>query len=428
MNAILIGEEFGQLVGQVGVGVEEGLTRRGRAFRGRLEVVGEDRVEPIFAFDVGHGVQPSSCSRVRSFFRPAPQQSGDGRLGALQSGADVGHGDAAQVVHLDDDALVFRQLGQGAGQAQEVFLTADPLAGRRLVGGQPRLDAGRRGVHALFQRRLHVQLALVLASGVDQRVGQDAAQPAGLFGLGAAAELAAVLVGLDQRLLHHVRRVELAAQPRVELEPREQVEVVAVVLHRTIQAAGRRLHNGLMEEETGANREPTARVAGFPGGAGPQTPGRSLSRTVRSCQSAGGRRKRRAGGVPGSCTCLLLGGQERPPGAEESRKDRPGRPSRQGRVVLFGGAEAPRSLGSLRESDSPAFVDFQEPAGFTISFRKPPRPHRAVRHGEKAISPRPGAFSTRPVRQAKRSPAAHPHFATSPCPARGGQNPPGQAS
>ena len=211
----------------------------------------------------GHGAHAVLLQQGPQLLQAAAQQAGDGRLGASQGRGDVGHRAVAQVVHLDDDALVLRQLGQGAGQAEQLLLTADPLAGRRLIGGQPRLDAGRRGVHGLFQRRLHVQLALVLAGGVDQRVGQDAAQPAGLFGLGAAAELAAVLVGLDQRLLDHVRRIELAAQPRVELQPGQQVEVVAVVLHRTIQAAGLVLHNGLMEEETGAEREPTASGGNF---------------------------------------------------------------------------------------------------------------------------------------------------------------------
>jgi hypothetical protein len=75
-----------------------------------------------------------------------------------------------------------------------------------------------------------IQLAAELPRRVDERVGQDAAQPAGLLGRRVAAELLAVLVRLDQRLLHDVGRIDLAGQARVELEPRQQVQVVAVVL------------------------------------------------------------------------------------------------------------------------------------------------------------------------------------------------------
>src|SRR5262249_40457084 len=61
---------------------------------------------------------------------------------------------------------------------------------------------------------------------------------ASLLGGGLAAELPAVLMGLDQGLLDHVGRIDLAGQARVELQPGQQVQVIAVVL----DGPRRRLH------------------------------------------------------------------------------------------------------------------------------------------------------------------------------------------
>src|SRR5207253_700646 len=71
--------------------------------------------------------------------------------------------------------------------------------------------------------------AAMSATGRSRRGGIAAAQPGHLLALAAAAELLLGLVGLGQRLLHHVGRVELAPQTRVELEPGQQVQVVAVL-------------------------------------------------------------------------------------------------------------------------------------------------------------------------------------------------------
>jgi hypothetical protein len=48
-------------------------------------------------------------------------------------------------------------------------------------------------------------------------VRQRLPQPRQPLALAAAAELVTLIVRFEQRLLHHVGRVELAAQPRVEL-------------------------------------------------------------------------------------------------------------------------------------------------------------------------------------------------------------------
>jgi hypothetical protein len=69
----------------------------------------------------------------------------------------------------------------------------------------------------------------VLAEHVGQGVRQDLPQPAGSLDVGRTAALGLVLVGLQQRLLDHVTRVQLGPQPWAEMQPGQQAEVIAVV-------------------------------------------------------------------------------------------------------------------------------------------------------------------------------------------------------
>jgi len=54
--------------------------------------------------------------------------------------------------------------------------------------------------------------------------------PGDQFRHAAPVEGVEALVGPQQGLLHDVRRVELAPQPRVQLQPGQQVQVFAVAL------------------------------------------------------------------------------------------------------------------------------------------------------------------------------------------------------
>jgi hypothetical protein len=117
-----------------------------------------------------------------------------------------------------------------AQSPKQLLLPAGDLAGRGLLGRQPCLQPCRRLVQVAVEALLEGQPALVLAGSVDERVGQDAAQPGRLLTIPAAAELVPPLVRLDESLLHHVGRVELAAQPRIELEASQQVQVIPVGL------------------------------------------------------------------------------------------------------------------------------------------------------------------------------------------------------
>ena len=57
-------------------------------------------------------------------------------------------------------------------------------------------------------------------------MAQERPQPGGALGVVGAAEPVALFQGSGQRLLHEVFRVELAAEPAVELHPRQQEQVV----------------------------------------------------------------------------------------------------------------------------------------------------------------------------------------------------------
>src|SRR5262249_20195483 len=68
--------------------------------------------------------------------------------------------------------------------------------------------------------------------GVGEVVRQRLPQPRQPLGLGRAAELFPFRVRFEERLLHHVGRVEFAAQPRVDVKAREQAQVRPEALQR----------------------------------------------------------------------------------------------------------------------------------------------------------------------------------------------------
>jgi hypothetical protein len=107
------------------------------------------------------------------------------------------------------------------------------VAGTGLLGGQQGLQLGRR----LFRRRLErpgaiALLAAELADGVDQGAGQDGAEPGPHLLVAVASELVESLMGPQQRLLDDVRRIQLRLQPGIELQSRQQPQVLPVVLQR----------------------------------------------------------------------------------------------------------------------------------------------------------------------------------------------------
>jgi hypothetical protein len=61
-------------------------------------------------------------------------------------------------------------------------------------------------------------------------------QPAYQFRLGSAAELAKVVVSLQEGLLDHIRGADLTLEPAVDLRPGQQREVIAVELQKLSQS------------------------------------------------------------------------------------------------------------------------------------------------------------------------------------------------
>jgi hypothetical protein len=83
----------------------------------------------------------------------------------------------------------------------------------------------------------HFQLGVLtaeLANGVGQHVGQDGPQPGDELAFALPAKLVTLLVGLEQRLLDQVRRIELPLKTRVQLRPGQEAQVLAVLLQRPI--------------------------------------------------------------------------------------------------------------------------------------------------------------------------------------------------
>lgn len=110
----------------------------------------------------------------------------------------------------------------------------DALAWGRLIGRQDCFQAFRRLFDARGQGTLaQAGFGCELADRVGERVGKDRSQPGDLFRIGRAAELVTVLMGLQQRLLDEVRRIELGLNLVYELLASQEQQVGSIGFHRT---------------------------------------------------------------------------------------------------------------------------------------------------------------------------------------------------
>ena len=73
-------------------------------------------------------------------------------------------------------------------------------------------------------------MAIEPARGLGKRRREDGAQPRRQLGMRPAAKLGELFVRDQERLLDDVRRVEPAAQPRVDLKPSQQTQIIGVLL------------------------------------------------------------------------------------------------------------------------------------------------------------------------------------------------------
>ena len=148
-------------------------------------------------------------------------------------------------MQLHDPPLVLRQPGEGVGEPQQLLAADGPLARGGLVGREQSLQSGGRTLQLGLQRSLPAGIARLGVEPADrgrQGVRQDGAEPGQPLAFGPAPELVPPLVGVEDRLLDDVGGVQLRAEPRAQLEPGEQQEVVAVVLDRPDVVASSRSH------------------------------------------------------------------------------------------------------------------------------------------------------------------------------------------
>ena len=74
------------------------------------------------------------------------------------------------------------------------------------------------------------------------------------------AELAALLVGFEQRLLDQVGRVQLTLEPHVQLEPRQHAQVLAVILQGPLESVRLASHAGTRQAKTRPARAARGRM------------------------------------------------------------------------------------------------------------------------------------------------------------------------
>ena len=111
----------------------------------------------------------SGRSSSRKSRHAATQQAADGGVAAAELPGDRRHRLAFQVFELHGAALVLGQLGQCLGQAQQAFAGHGPLAGRRIVGREPGLQARGRPFELRLQGALLAHVALGAMVGAWRR-------------------------------------------------------------------------------------------------------------------------------------------------------------------------------------------------------------------------------------------------------------------
>ncbi len=141
------------------------------------------------------------------------EQAGDGARCPLEAVADLGQRASLPVVEHQGLALVGRELRQRIGELDRLLVPLGDLArarARRTASQAPSRADDSASSCSSDRSRLTSRLSRPWARmRVGDVSGQDRPQPAGPFGLVVAPELLALLICLQQRLLHHVGGVDL---------------------------------------------------------------------------------------------------------------------------------------------------------------------------------------------------------------------------
>ena len=149
---------------------------------------------------------------------------------ATQLGADFGQRQLLPVITDDGDALRLRQLINGIGNSQQLFRLLHRLAGRGPVRSQPLLNPARRLVEQPIESLLAGNISLgatCVAQCVKNCPHQYLPQPCHVLpGIGPTERLTRIVCP-EQRFLDDIGRINPAAQPPVQLDIRQEPEVVA---------------------------------------------------------------------------------------------------------------------------------------------------------------------------------------------------------
>src|SRR5262245_5060957 len=102
----------------------------------------------------------------------------------------------------------------------------------RLFRGQPRPRASRGGFQSGFERSNSCDIALLPPQSTDeigQVPGEDRPQPCRSLGVVSTAELVTLLIGLQQRLLYEIRRINQLVGSIAELHTSQEPQVFTVL-------------------------------------------------------------------------------------------------------------------------------------------------------------------------------------------------------
>ena len=133
---------------------------------------------------------------------------------------------------MEDEGLALGdgETSQGPCEQDGLLMTNGLLARRRLIGGEPRAQAGGRGFQTGFERANSGDIAFLPplgADGVGEVSREDRSKPCRSLTVVSATELLTLLIGLKQCLLHQIRGINPVIMSRSsELHPSQKSQVI----------------------------------------------------------------------------------------------------------------------------------------------------------------------------------------------------------
>jgi hypothetical protein len=127
-------------------------------------------------------------------------------------------------------AIILGELPQCFGQSEDGLVPDRSARRGGLVGGEPAFEPGGRVVEGSFERSNAPEIAFGTserAGGVGEVTGEEPSEPGEAFALGLSSVVLAILMGIEERLLHDIGRVDPWPPSTTELSLREKPQVRA---------------------------------------------------------------------------------------------------------------------------------------------------------------------------------------------------------